>query len=243
VREEDGRVLKGLLVIHESGTPIYTFSIEKISEDRQLLLSGFLSAIESFASETNISPDGGSIHSIRLSQTILTFRLLTLENEKAETIKYYFVLLTDINKNPSKAENEELLEYVILNFLSYKNSTFRNRMRQIGYQREEYGEFDEFMKKIIDLDWKTIKKKIKPVPGSLLQGILNELRDCIPLDQILQLHPKIVRLGTSYAWLSDDLPAEEEKALLDKVRERLSRLFGPDMFDSIVTQVSKQLQA
>jgi hypothetical protein len=240
---EDARVLKGLLVIHESGNPIYTFSIEKISEDRQLLLSGFLSAIESFASETNISPDGGSIHSIRLSQTILTFRLLTLENEKAETIKYYFVLLTDINKNPSKAENEELLEYVILNFLSYKNSTFRNRMRQIGYQREEYGEFDEFMKKIIDLDWKTIKKKIKPVPGSLLQGILNELRDCIPLDQILQLHPKIVRLGTSYAWLSDDLPAEEEKALLDKVRERLSRLFGPDMFDSIVTQVSKQLQA
>jgi hypothetical protein len=239
---EDARVLKGLLVIHESGAPIYTFSSEKISEDRQLLLSGFLSAIESFAGETNISPDGGSIHSIRFSQTLLTFRLLTLENEKGETIRYYFVLLTDISKDPSKAENEELLEYVILNFLSYKNSTFRNRMRQIGYQREEFGEFDEFMKKIINLDWKTIKKKIKPVPGSLLQGILNELRDCIPLDQILQLHPKIVRLGTSYVWLSDDLPAEEEKALLDKIRERLSRLFGPDMFDSIVAQVSKQLQ-
>ena len=235
-------MLKGLLVIHESGAPIYTFSVEKMSDDRQLLLSGFLSAIESFASETNISPDGGSIHSIRLSQTLLTFRLLTLESAKGETIKYYFVLLTDIGKDSNKAENEELLEYVILNFLSYKNSTFRNRMRQVGYQREEYGEFDEFMKKIINLDWKTIKKKIKPVPGSLLQGVLNELRDCVPLDQILQLHPKIVRLGNSYAWLSDDLPEDEENALLDRIRQMLSRLFGPDMFDSIVANVSKRLQ-
>lgn len=98
------------------------------------------------------------------------------------------------------------------------------------------------MKKIINLDWKTIKKKIKPVPGSLLQGVLNELRDCVPLDQILQLHPKIVRLGNSYAWLSDDLPEDEENALLDRIRQMLSRLFGPDMFDSIVANVSKRLQ-
>lgn len=235
-------MLRGLLVIHESGTPIYTFSREKMSEDRQLLLSGFLSAIESFASETNISPDGGSIHSIRWSQSLLTFRLLTLQNDKGESIQYYFVLLTDIAKNP-KGENEELLEYVILNFLSYRNSTFRKKMRQIGYQREEFGEFDEFMNRIIDLDWKTIKKKVKPVPGSLLQGVLNEIRDYIPLDQILALHPKIVRLGTSYVWLSDDLPAEEENALLEKIKQRLSRLFGAAMYESIVAEVSRQLSA
>jgi hypothetical protein len=216
--------------------------MEKMSEDRQLLLSGFLSAIESFASETNISPDGGSIHSIRLSQSLLTFRLLTLQNDKGESIQYYFVLLTDIGKNP-KGENEELLEYVILNFLSYKNSTFRKKMRQIGYQREEFGEFDEFMNRIINLDWKTIKKKVKPVPGSLLQGVLNEVRDQIPIDQILELHPKIVRLGTSYVWLSDDLPAEEENALLEKIKQRLSRLFGAGMYESIVAEVSKQLSA
>lgn len=235
-------MLKGLLIIHESGAPIYTFSVEKMSDDRQLLLSGFLSAIESFAAETKISPDGGSINSIKLSQTLLTFRLLTLESGRGESIKYYFVLLTDIGKDSNKAENEELLEYVILNFLSYKNSAFRNQMRQLGYRREEFGEFDEFMKKIINLDWKAIKKKIKPIPGSLLQGVLNELRDCIPLDQILQLHPKIVRLGASFAWLSDDLPQDEERALLERIRQMLSRLYGPDMFDSIVAEVSKRLQ-
>jgi hypothetical protein len=233
-------MLKGLMVIHESGTPIYTFSTDKMSDDRKLLISGFLSAVESFASGTGISPDGGSIHSIKLSQSLLTFRLLSLRNEKNEEIQYFFVLLTDVNSN-SSPENEALLEYVMLNFLSYKNMSFRKKMRQIGYQREEFHEFDEFMNRIIDLDWKVIKKKIKPIAGSLLQGVLNELRDFVPMDQILQLHPKITRLGSSYAWLSDELPQEEEKELLDRIRQLVARLFGERVYDSIVVDVEKQM--
>ena len=233
-------MLKGLIVIHESGTPIYTFSTDKMSDDRKLLISGFLSAIESFASGTGISPDGGSIHSIKLSQSLLTFRLLSLRNEKNEEIRYFFVLLTDLNSS-SATENEALLEYVTLNFLSYKNMSFRKKMRQIGYQRDEFHEFDEFMTKIIDLDWKTIKKKIKPVPGSLLQGVLNEVRDFITMDQILQLHPRITQLGSSYAWLSDELPEQEEKELLDRIRQLVARMFGERLYDSIVKDVEKQL--
>jgi hypothetical protein len=233
-------MLKGLMVIHESGTPIYTFSTDKMSDDRKLLISGFLSAIESFASGTGISPDGGSIHSIKLSQSLLTFRLLTLRNEKNEEIRYFFVLLTDQNSS-SAPENEALLEYVTLNFLSYKNMSFRKKMRQIGYQRDEFHEFDEFMNRIIDLDWKTIKKKIKPVPGSLLQGVLNEVRDFITMDQILQLHPRITQLGSSYAWLSDELSEQEEKELLDRIRQLVGRMFGERLYDSIVKDVEKQL--
>jgi hypothetical protein len=228
------------MVIHESGTPIYTFSTDKMSDDRKLLISGFLSAIESFASGTGISPEGSSIHSIRLSQSLLTFRLLTLQNEKREEIQYYFVLLTDVN-NSSAPENEELLEYVTLNFLSYKNSSFRRKMRQIGYQRDEFREFDEFINKIIDLDWKTIKKKIKPVPGSLLQGVLNEIRDFVTMDQILKLHPRITKLGSTYAWLSDELPIEEEKELLNRIKQLLTHLFGERLYDSIVAGVEKQM--
>jgi len=228
------------MVIHESGTPIYTYSTDKMSDDRKLLISGFLSAIESFASGTGISPDGGSIHSIKLSQSLLTFRLLSLQNQRKEEIQYFFVLLTDINNN-SGSENEELLEYVTLNFLSYKNMSFRRKMRQIGYQRDEFHEFDEFMNRIIELDWKTIKKKVKPVPGSLLQGVLNEIRDFVTMDQILQLHPRITRLGSSYAWLSDELPEQEEKELLNRIRQLLTRMFGARLYDSIVADVEKRL--
>jgi len=235
-------VLRGLLIIHESGAPIYSFSMQKMSDDQQLLLSGFLSAIESFASETSVSPDGGSIHSIELSQLLLTFRILNLQNDKGGLIQYYFVLISDVAKK-TLPDNESLLEYVILNFLSYKNGDFRRKMKQTGYKREEFSEFDEFMKKIMNQDWNSIRKKVKPVPGSLVQGVLNEIRDYIPLDQILQLHPKIVRLGASYALLSDDLPETEVGDLLDRIRQKLSRLFGEDLYSSIIDEVEKQLNA
>nr|MDO8134235.1 hypothetical protein [Candidatus Njordarchaeum guaymaensis] len=233
-------MLKGLLVIQESGTPIYTFFTEKVTADRGLLISGFLTAMQAFASETSLSPDGGNIHSIKLSQSLLTFRLLNLQTKADQPVQYYFVLLTDIEKKQT-VETEALLEYLILNFLSYSGGVFRNKMRELGHQPREFEAFDEFTKKIVGLDWKAIKRKIKPVPGSLLQGVLNEVRDYLPLDQILKLHPKIVRIGSSYAWLSDDLPEAEERELLDKIKKLLSHMFGESLYDSIVADVNKQL--
>jgi len=155
-------------------------------------------------------------------------------------MQYYFVLLTDIEKKQT-VEAEALLEYLILNFLSYNGGVFRKKMREVGHQPKEFEAFDEFTKKIVGLDWKAIKRKIKPVPGSLLQGVLNEIRDYLPLDQILQLHPKVVRIGSSYAWLSDDLPEVEEKELLDKIKKLLSHFFGESLYDSIVVDVNRQL--
>jgi hypothetical protein len=233
-------VLKGLLVIQDSGTPVYTFFTEKVTEDRGLLISGFLTAMQAFATETSLSPDGGSIHSIKLSQSLLTFRLLNIQTKEDKPVQYYFVLLTDIEKKQN-VDTEALLEYLILNFLSYNGGEYRRKLREFIHNPKDFEAFDEFTKKIIGLDWKAIRKKLKPVPGSLLQGVLNEIRDYIPLDQALQLHPKIVRIGSSYAWLSDDLSAEEEKELLDKVKALLSHMFGESLYDSIIADVSKQL--
>jgi hypothetical protein len=234
-------VLKGLMVIQESGTPVYTFFTDKRSEDRELLLSGFLAAIESFASETSLSPDGGTIHSIKLSQTLLSFRLLSLQNKKGEAVKYFYVLLTDIN-NKQQDNTEAFLEYVILNFLSYDNGEFRRKLREPGFHGGGFEAFDEFMRRIGDSDWNSVKKRIKPVPGSLLQGVLNEVRDFVTLDQILQLNPKIVRLGSYYAWLSDDLPKDEEEELLGRIKELLSHLFGESLYDSIMEDVEKRMR-
>jgi hypothetical protein len=237
-REEGSNILRGLLVINEGGLPIYSFFTDKVVGDRGLLISGFLGAMQAFATETSLSPDGGSIHSIRLSQSLLTFRLLTLQSKQGQPLQYYFVLITDLEKKQS-ADTESFLEYLILNFLSYNGNEYRRKLREQGSQPKEFEGFDQFTKNIVDLDWNVIKKKIKPVPGSLLQGVLNEIRDYLPLDEILRLHPKIVRIGSSYAWLSDDLPEGEEKELLDKIRKVLSHLFGESVYDSIVADVTK----
>ncbi len=234
------KVIKGFLVIHEGGNPIYTYFKERAISERDVLISGFLTAIQSFAQETMLSPDGGTIQSIQLSQTMLTFKLLIVRNTENMPIQYFFVILTDLKK--SKTETDLLLEYLSLNFLNYDGGGFRREMRKINLQMDVFKEFDDFINNVIDLKWKNIKKKIKPIAGSLIQGLLNELPNHLPFDQILNLHPKIVRLGPTYSWLSDDLSPEEEEDLLKKIDQRLSHLYGKDLYDSLVKEVQKQLR-
>ena len=238
-------MLKGLLVLHDSGTPVYTYLTGDQGVGKEVLLSGFVAAIQSFAGEMLTSPgsrNASNIQSIKLAQSLLlTFRLLNLQSTKGQPLRYYFVLLSDVGQK-GPVETEPLLEYLILNFLSYNGGDFRRKLRATSIRSDEFDSFNQFLARIIDLDWDSIRKKVKPIPGSLVQGLLNEIRSYIPLDQILRLHPRIVRLGSSYAWLSDDLPEAEERELLAKIEQTLSRLFGKALYGSLVTDVTKQLR-
>jgi hypothetical protein len=240
VDKEGIDIISGFLVVHENGTPIYSFFTGKGVQDREILVSGFITAIQAFAKEAMISPDGGDIQSMKLSQTVLTFRLIKIHNNDGKITQFYFVLLTDMAKK-QKLETESLLEYLCLNFLSYNGGAFRDRMRINFPQMEEFKQFNEFLTPIVNIEWKDIKKRIKPIPSSLLQGLLNEIMDYIPIDKILTFHPKLVRLGPSYVWLSDDIAPEEEQDLLEKIRENISHLFGEDLYDSLIDNVKKQL--
>lgn len=227
-------------MVHENGTPIYSFFTGKGIQDREILVSGFITAIQAFAKEAMISPDGGDIQSMKLSQTLLTFRLIKIHNNDGKLVQFYFVLLTDLGKK-QKLEMESLLEYLCLNFLSYNEGDFRNKMRDTFPQLEEFKQFNDFLAPIVNVEWKDIKKRIKPIPSSLLQGMLNEIKDYIPIDTILKFHPKLVRLGPSYVWLSDDLSTEEEQELLYKIKENVSHLLGEDLYNSLVENVKNRL--
>ncbi len=74
-----------------------------------------------------------------------------------------------------------------------------------------------------------------------MQGVLNEIRDFVTLDQILQLNPRIVPMTSSYDWLSDGLPKEEEKGLLDRIKQLLSCLFGESLYESILADVEERM--
>lgn len=187
-----------------------------------------------------ISPDGGDIQSIKLSQTLLTFRLIKIKNNDGKLVQFYFVLLSDLSKK-QKLESDSLLEYLCLNFLSYSNGNFRQRMREVFPLMMEFKEFDQFLESIVNKDWKDIKKRIKPIPNSLLQGLLNEIREYMPIEKIQQLHPKLVRLGPSYIWLSDDLPPEEEQEVLNKIKTNISHIYGESLYDSLLKDVKSFL--
>jgi hypothetical protein len=226
--------------VHENGTPLYSFFTGKGMQDREILVSGFITAIQAFAKEALISPDGGDIQSMKLSQTLLTFRLIKINNIDGKLVQFYFVLLTELSKK-QKLETDSLLEYLCLNFLSYDSGAFRHKMRNVFPQMMEFKQFDEFLAPIVNSEWKDIKKRIKPIPSSLLQGMLNEIREYMPIETIQQLHPKLVRLGPSYVWLSDDLPPEEEEVVLKKIKENIAHLFGERLYDSLIKDVKSRL--
>jgi ATP adenylyltransferase/5',5'''-P-1,P-4-tetraphosphate phosphorylase II len=209
-------------------------------QDREILVSGFITAIQAFAKEALISPDGGDIQSMKLSQTLLTFRLIKINNNDGKLVQFYFVLLTELTKK-QKLETDSLLEYLCLNFLSYDSGAFRNRMRKTYPQMMDFKQFDQFLLPIVNSEWKDIKKKFKPIPSSILQGMLNEIREYLPIDKIQQLHPKLVRLGPSYVWLSDDLPSEEEQLVLSKIKENIAHLFGERLYEDLLKDVRSRL--
>jgi len=177
---------------------------------------------------------------MKLSQTLLTFRLIKINNTDGKLVQFYFVLLTEMGKK-QKLETDSLLEYLCLNFLSYDGGAFRNRMRTIFPQMMEFKQFDQFLTPIVNTEWKDIKKRIKPIPSSLLQGMLNEIREYMPIDKIQQLHPKLVRLGPSFVWLSDDLASEEEQIVLNKIKENISHIFGESLYESLIKDVKSRL--
>lgn len=234
-------MIKGFLVILESGTPIYSFFEEKGMTDRELLVSGFITAIQAFAKEALLTPDGGDIQSMTLSQSLLTFRALNIRDKNENLIQYFFVLLSDLQSRKDM-NAEAFLEYLCLNFLSYNFGQFRKKMRETLVDINEFKEFDAFIADLITCKWKDIKKKMKPLPASLLQGLLNDLRDYLPIDQILKIHPKFVRLGPSYVWISDDFSSEEEQEILGKIKEILSKLFGGGLYESLIQNIEDRLK-
>ena len=235
-------MFKGLLIASSNGNPVYSFFAQSTNVDQKLLIANILITIQTFASEISSSSDGNNIRSVELSENLLTFRLINLHTEMGKPVQYYFALLTDLHEG-EQPEFRSLLEYLTLSFLSYDGSKFRRDLIKSPYSNREYRAFDKFMGKIINLDLKTIPRNFKPIPGSLLQGVLNEIKDYFPLSDIVRLHSKIVALGPSYAWLSDDLSKEEEEELLGRLRELLSNTFGESLCDTVVARVNEQLSS
>lgn len=229
-------MIKGFLVIEEQGNPVYSFMQEKVTDDNKLMVSGFVTALQIFA-KGMAAPEADNVRTVSLSRTVYTFRTLALRNETRQEIQYCFALVT-AEKNEYLSE---MLEYLIASFLGYESGRFETALRTSSPNTGAFDKFDDFMKQFIKSDWSVVRKKARPKPSSLFQGMLNELRDYMPVEQILSLHPKIQRIGPSYVWLSDDLPENEQKDLLNKIRLALTRMYGKGVYESLTTEVLKQL--
>ena len=222
------------MVTRASGALVYCFMRQKEPETQEAFISGFLAAMQMFAKDM-FSHEDNEIRSVSLSKTIFTFRTLTVKDNLERPMRFHFVLFTDADKPQVGAD--DMLEYLIVSFLGYDKGSFRRKLADETSGPSDFAAFDKHVGQILEADLNSVMKNVKPVPGSLIQGVVNELRNYLPLSQVLALHPQLVRVGSSYAWLSDDLPSEEETLLLDRIRQLLTRLYGRQMYESIVADV------
>ena len=232
-------MIRGLMVVRGDGTLTYSYPRESMSVDYQLLLSGFLAALQMFAK--NMSSTGSSeMRSMTVSTTLYTFRNLMIHGPAGELLDYNFILLSGTDSKEI-SEVEDILELLIASFLGYGHGEFIAKLRiSDDSSMRSFESFDEVMSDLLKMGWDKAKKRIKPSPSSVMQGVLNDLRNYLPLAQILSLHPKISRIGASYVWVPDYMTTEEEKSLGMAVEQALARLFGPGMYGSILADIEKE---
>ncbi|NWF96457.1 MAG: hypothetical protein HXY34_09995 [Candidatus Thorarchaeota archaeon] len=231
-------MIKGLMVFQSDGTPVYSYPDEMTSADSQTVVTGLVHAIQVFAKDM-FDKKTGAISSATVSNTMFTFRTLTLRGEDGKPLEYCFVVMTEAGNREDEAN--EVLEYLMVTFLGYESGRFERILRQGVTSQESFKSFDSYAIKVMTSDWHAIRKKVIPVAASILQGVLNGLRGYLSVDQILAFSPKLQRIGSTYVWLSDRLDEHGEQELLSKIEQTLRRLYGPGVFESVLEQAKKDM--
>jgi hypothetical protein len=180
----------------------------------------------------------GAISSATVSNTMFTFRTLTLRGEDGRPSEYCFVVMTEAGNREDEAN--EILEYLMVTFLGYESGRFERILRHGVDGQESFKSFDSYAAKVMTSDWHSARKKVRPVASNTLQAVLNGLRGYLSVDQILAFSPKLQRIGSAYVWLSDRLDTQEELELLSKIEQTLRRLYGPGVFESLLEQAKKE---
>lgn len=233
-------MIKGLIVSRDEGTLVYSYLTEYVSENYQTLISGFLASLQLFAK--SMFDANTAMRSMREGSTIYTFKKIVIHGPAREPFGYIFVLMSESNDENS-AELEEILEFLIVSFLGFENGQFISRLRIEDCSTQSgFDVFNSFMVKFLEMGWKNAKKKIKPQPSSLLQGVLNELREYLSLDQILAIHPLISKVGPSYVWVPNDIATEDEERIVQKISQTLGKMYGPGMYETLEADVKKSFR-
>ncbi|MEM2142110.1 MAG: hypothetical protein QXS20_03685 [Candidatus Thorarchaeota archaeon] len=230
-------MIKGL-VIFRNNTAIYRYSGNLLNDET--FLGGFISAVQAF-SESLFSQDRTKIHSIEAGGFLFTFRTVSIKGKDGKEIEYQFVLQADA-RTKEKEQLQRALELIIAGFLSYERGQFKSLLRDPATDPSAFRSFDQVMADLTRTNLNAVEKVFRPVPDSFVQGLLYEAGDYLSPKQIASLHPRLVTIGQSLVWLTDDLPPEEEKQLIESIRNMLTKLYGASVYESLADRVMRQLK-
>ncbi|MHA2008315.1 MAG: hypothetical protein ACXABO_11815 [Promethearchaeota archaeon] len=221
--------LDGLIVIDTGGIPIFSKMIGIDTKAQMTLISGFLSAIQTFAKSIN---DNGE-YSIK-QMDLQNFKVM-YRNIEGKT----FVGIVNQSKNIKEADI--IFEYMIWGFLS----KYRELLKPDAvYKPSVFNEFESLFEKFRASSEKKLKKWIqKNSEGKhVLQGILNKLINFFPINELIKYNPKkLTVIGNRLIWVSLQTEPEEVQRILDNLKEKTSQVYGSEMFDLIKNEVTQRI--
>ncbi len=193
------------------------------------LMGGFLTAVQIFVQ--------GLIDDSESYIKVMTIQNITILYRQLEIATFI-----GISGNSSDVKSAQvILEYMILIFLS----KFRNIIKSgVLSEVSQFKLFDDLFLKFCTSKEKYLNKWVQKecATSSVLQGILNNLINYFPIRDLVKLNvSKINTIGKKLIWVNLNIKPQEEKRIIDVLREKTSRIYGPKMFDTILKSVEEKI--
>ncbi len=220
--------LNGFIVMDTGGAPIYcNLLYTKLAVD-PALITGFLSAVQSFSKQ--LSADAGSgISEMTMHNMKILYR--NLEN-------YNFIGLVDPNDNMKSVE--PIMEHLICIFLGkYRKLLRGNQIQDLS----TFSGFDLFFEKWRLAKEKDLQKIIENSSPSVLQGTLNKLVNFFPSPDLVKINPNVLKnIGKKLIWVDSRIEQGEEDRILGELKKKTEVIYGPGTFESVEREVKKNME-
>jgi hypothetical protein len=220
--------LNGFIVMDMGGCPIYcNVHYTKLAVE-PALITGFLSAVQTFSKQL-MSDAGNGISEMTMHNMKILYR--NLEN-------YNFIGLVDPNDNIKSVE--PVMEHLICIFLA----KYRKHLRAGEiHDLTAFSGFDLFFEKWRLAKEKELQKVIENSSPSVLQGTLNKLVNFFPSPDLVKINPKILKnIGKKLIWVDSRIEPDEEGRILTELKKKTEVIYGPGTFESIEREVKKNVE-
>ena len=218
--------INGFIVLDIGGVPIYSKIIDLDIKLNEILLGGFVSAIQTFAKEITSDVDS-FIREMKLEKITLLYRQMEIGT---------FIGLTN---QESKIKALQInLEYMILAFL-LKFQEILKAKKELDLTTFE--KFDKSFLKFRSAKEKELKRWIQEeLEASYLQSLLNNLINYFPIKDLIKLNPKkLTIVGKKLIWVNFNITNEEENNLIEDLRSKTTKVYGEGVFNSIDKNVKE----
>jgi len=218
--------INGFIVLDIGGVPIYSKIIDLDIKLNEILLGGFVSAIQTFAKEI-ISDVDSYIREMKLEKIVLLYRQMEIGT---------FIGL--INQESKIKALQINLEYMILAFLLKFQDILKSKKE---LDLTAFEKFDKSFLKFRSAKEKELKRWIQEeLEATYLQGLLNNLINYFPIKDLIKLNPKkLTIVGKKLIWVNFNITNEEENELIEALRSKTTKVYGEGVFNSIDKNVKE----